>query len=152
MDWKLHMMIPLFVYIAIILFFQPPLIYSIQALILLIFSSFLPEFDHPRSLARKVFFILLFYFVAIAIMIELKIEFWLKILIISMFLIVVRYIYKKLPIRHRGKRSLHLWRYFFVFPTIFALYFVFAGVDLSLIFFIFIGYGLHLALDKINKF
>ena len=54
MDWKMHLLIPLFLYIAVVLILQFPLAYSVQALFLLLFSSFLPDIDHPKSVMRKV--------------------------------------------------------------------------------------------------
>lgn len=152
MDWKMHMMIPLFLYIAIILVFQFQLLYSLQALSLLIFSSFLPDLDHPRSLVRKATFIIIFYLMIFAVTIEISIDMWIKFLIITIMLILTNYFYKHLPLKHRGKRSFHLWRYCFIFPTVFAFLFVVAGIGISLVTFIVIGFGLHLALDKIGKF
>lgn len=152
MDWKMHMMIPLFVYIAIILVFQFQLLYSLQALSLLIFSSFLPDLDHPRSHVRKATFIIIFYLMIFAVTLEISINIWIKFLIITMMLILTNYVYKHLPLKHRGKHSFHLWRYCFIFPTVFAFLFVAAGIGISLVSFIVIGFGSHLALDKIGKF
>lgn len=152
MDWKLHMLAPLFIYIAAILAFQFPVLYSVQALMLVIFSSFLPELDHPRSVARRIMFVVVFYLVVLAITMEMSIEIWLKFVVITMLLVLTRYAYKKLPIKHRGKHSLHLWRYCLVIPTLFVFLFMLANINISLASFIIVGYGSHLALDKINKF
>jgi len=152
MDWKVHMLTPLLIYIFIILIFQPPFVYSIQALLLVIFSSFIPELDHPRSVARKIAFIVIFYLMLIAIMVEISIDIWMKVIIIIILLIITRHFYKKLPLRHRGKHSLHLWRYCLVFPTIFIFIFLSTDIDISLASFVVIGYASHLALDKIDKF
>lgn len=148
----MHMMVPLFFYIAVILIFQLQLLYALQALSLLIFSSFLPDLDHPRSHVRKATFIIIFYLMIFAVTLNISINIWIKFLIITIMLILTNYIYKHLPLKHRGKRSFHLWRYVFVFPTIFAFLFVFAGVSVSLAAFIVAGLGIHLGLDKIGKF
>ena len=152
MDWKSHMLVPLLLYIAIILIFQFQFLYSVQALFLVVFSAFLPELDHPRSVARRIFFVILFYAMVFAITIEVSIEIWLKFVVITVLLVLARYAYKKLPIKHRGKHSLHLWRYCLVIPTFFVFVFMLANINISLASFIIVGYGSHLALDKINKF
>ena len=152
MDWKIHMLVPLFIYIATILVFQFPVLYSVQALMLVLFSSSLPELDHPRSIARRVIFVVVFYLMVLAITMELSIDIWLKFAIITVMLVLTRYFYKRLPIKHRGKHSLHLWRYCLIFPTVSAFLFMLASLNISLASFIIVGYGSHLALDKINKF
>jgi len=152
MDWKSHMLVPLFVYIAALLIFQLPPMYAVQALFILLFSSFIPDLDHPKSVMRKVTFIITFYVMVFAITAEMSIDIWMKFLTITIMLVLVNYAYRHLPLKHRGKRSFHLWRYFFVFPTLFALAFAAAGISISLVWFAFAGFGLHLAVDKIRKF
>ena len=152
MDWKMHMIVPLFVYIAVILVFQLQIVYSLQALSLLLFFSFLPDMDHPKSVMRKATFIIIFYVMVFAVTASISIEMWLKFLIITIMLVLAYQLYKHLPLKHRGKRSFHLWRYFFVFPSMLALVFVAAGISISLAAFAAIGFGLHMAVDKISKF
>ena len=152
MDWKMHMMIPLFIYIGIMLAFQLSLVYALQALFLLLFSAFLPDLDHPKSVMRKVSFILIFYLMVFAVTASLQIDLLTKFIVITMLLVLASYFYKRLPLRHRGKRSLHLWRYFLVFPSIFGLFFVAANINITLVIFTIIGFGSHLAIDKISKF
>jgi len=152
MDWKTHMMVPLFIYIAITLFFQFPFFYSLQALFLLLFSAFLPDLDHPKSKMRKATFIIIFYLMVFAVTANMMIEIWIKFLVITIMLVLAHYFYKRLPLKHRGKRSFHLWRYFFVFPSVFGLFFVAANINISLVIFTIIGFGSHLAIDKIRKF
>jgi len=152
MDWKTHMMVPLFIYIAITLVFRFDILYSVQALFLLLFAAFLPDIDHPRSLVRKVAFILVFYIMVFAVTVDVSIDMLLKFAIITCMLVLARYAYKHLPIKHRGKHSLHLWRYCLVLPSIFAFAFIVASINISLILFIIVGYGSHLAVDRIDKF
>jgi len=152
MDWKMHMIAPLFIYIFAILIFRFPLLYAVQALMLILFSSFLPDLDHPRSLVRKATFIIIFYLMVFAVTADISTELWLKFVVITIMLVLIRYVYRHLPVKHRGKKSLHLWRYAFIFPTIFAFVFAAASINITLVLFIIVGYGTHLALDKINKF
>ncbi len=75
-----------------------------------------------------------------------------KILTIVILLILTYYSYKHLPLKHRGKHSLHLWRYPFLFTAVFSVLFAIANINISLILFILIGYGSHLFADRIKKF
>jgi hypothetical protein len=152
MDWKMHMIAPLFVYIFAMLVFQMPVLYAVQALTLILFASFLPDLDHPKALVRKATFIIIFYLMVFAVTAEMAAELWLKFVVITIMLVLTRYAYKHLPVKHRGKKSLHLWRYAFVLPTVFAFVFVVANINITLVLFTIAGYGTHLALDKINKF
>lgn len=152
MDWKMHMMIPLFIYIGIMLIFQLSLVYALQALFLLLFTAFLPDLDHPKSVMRRISFIVIFYLMVFAVTANLQIDMLTKFIVITMLLVLSNYFYKRLPLKHRGKHSFHLWRYFFVFPSIFGLAFVAANINISLVIFTIIGFGSHLAADKINKF
>jgi hypothetical protein len=152
MDWKSHMLVPLFVYIAVILLLQPSIEFSLQALFLLLFSSFFPDLDHPKSVMRKMTFIIVFYLMVFAVTVNIAVELWLKFVIITIMLVLASHLYRHLPLKHRGKRSFHLWRYFFIFPTIFIFAFVVAGLSIQLVAFVFAGYGLHLAVDKKRKF
>lgn len=152
MDWKTHMMVPLFIYIAIMLFFQFPLTYSVQALLLLLLSAFLPDLDHPKSVMRRVTFIIIFYLMVFAVTISLMIDIWAKFIVVTIMLVLVKYFHKHLPLKHRGKRSFHLWRYAFAFPSIVAFMFVAVNINISLAIFTLIGFGSHLAIDRINKF
>ena len=152
MDWKLHVILSLFLYFLIISVFQFPFPYSITAFILLIFSSLLPDLDHPKSKIRKAIFLLLFYFMTLFVVIELNVDLGMKILILMITLILTYYLYKFLPLKHRGKRSLHLWRYVFISPLLSLVLFAFANINISFALFIIVGYGSHLISDKIRKF
>lgn len=152
MDWKLHVILSFFFYFLIISVFHFPLSYSITALILLMFSSLLPDLDHPKSMIRKAVFFLVFYFLALFIVIGLNLTLEMKILILIIILILTYYLYKFLPLKHRGKRSLHLWRYVFISPLLSLILFALANINISLILFIIIGYGSHLVSDNIRKF
>jgi hypothetical protein len=152
MDWKMHMMIPLFIYIGIMLVFQMPVVYALQALFLLLFTAFLPDLDHPKSVMRRISFIVIFYLMVFAVTANLQIDMLTKFIVITILLVLANYFYKRLPLKHRGKHSFHLWRYFCVFPSVFGLAFVAANINISLVIFTIIGFGSHLAADKINKF
>ena len=151
MDWKLHIILSLILYFVIVSFFPFPLSYSIPALLLLIFSSLFPDLDHPKSLVRKVVFILTFYFLAIYIFLEMPVDFGIKILTLSIISILSLYVYKNLPLRHRGKRSLHLWRYCPAFAGCFTVLFALANINISFTLFIIVGYASHLIADGIRE-
>ncbi len=152
MDWKLHVILSFFLYFLIISVFQFSLAYSITAFTLLTFSSLLPDLDHPKSVIRKAVFLLVFYFLALFIVIGLNLTLEMKILILIITLILTYYLYKSIPLRHRGKRSLHLWRYVLIFPLISLALSALANINISFALFIIVGYGSHLISDKISKF
>jgi hypothetical protein len=152
MDWKLHLISSLFIYLIIIIVLPLPLLYSIQALILITFSSLLPDLDHPKSIIRVVIFSSIFYLLMMFIILQETLDTWTKIITIVILLILVYYSYKKLPLKHRGKRSLHLWRYFLLSTAVSLVLFTIANINISLSLFILIGYGSHLLADRIKKF
>jgi hypothetical protein len=151
MDWKLHLILSFAIYLLIIIFFAFPVDYSLSALLLIVFSSLLPDLDHPKSIIRIVIFAMIFYILMIFVIIQdLTLE--VKILTIVILLILVYYSYKYLPLKHRGKRSLHLWRYPIIFAAVSLVLFTAANINISLSLFILIGYGSHLLADGIKKF
>jgi len=125
MDWKLHTMIAFLLYFLIISFFNFSLIYSIQAIVILIFSSLFPDIDHPKSIIRKIVFIIAFYLMILFVVIEMNADVWMKTIVMFIILILTYYMYRHLPLRHRGKRSLHLWRYPFILSGIFFSFSIF---------------------------
>jgi len=151
MDWKLHIIFSFFLYFLIISLFPLTLIYSLQALFLLLFSSLLPDLDHPKSVIRGVIFIITFYFLVLFVMIQ-KFDFEIKVMVLIMVLFLLYYFYRNIPLKHRGRKSLHLWRHCFLFTGIFFVLFSIENINISLTSFIFIGYGSHLLADGIKKF
>ena len=150
MDWKLHVIVSFLLYLVIILFFQFSLSYSVAAFILLVFSSLLPDLDHPKSLIRGVIFAVVFYLSMWFVLIELSADFMIKLFVIITILILTYYFYKNIPLKHRGKKSLHLWRYCFLVTGVSLVLFSVANINISMVSFIFIGYGSHLLADKIK--
>ena len=146
------MILSLAIYFIIIMVFPLSIYYSIQALIILIFSSLLPDLDHPKSMIRVVIFALIFYLIILFVILQETLDFWIKILTITILLVLVYYSYRNIPLRHRGKRSLHLWRYFLLSIAVSLVLFTIANINISLILFILIGYGSHLLADRIKKF
>ena len=151
MDWKLHTLLSFLLYFLIISIFHFSLTYSIQALLILIFSSLLPDIDHPKSVIRKIIFLLVFYFMMLFVVIEMSLGIEMKILIMMITIILTYYFYKNIPLKHRGKRSLHLWRYCFILGGISLILFTLANINTSLTLFIIVGYASHLISDKIKK-
>lgn len=151
MDWKLHVIFSFVIYFMIILFFRFPPDYSVSSLLLVVFSSLLPDLDYPKSIIRGIVFAMIFYLLMLFVIIQdLGME--IKILAVVILLILVYYSYKNIPLKHRGKHSLHLWRYPILFTAISLVLFSVANINISLALFILIGYGSHLLSDKIRKF
>jgi inner membrane protein len=152
MDWKLHILFSFILYFLISLFFHFSIAYGISAFLVLIFSSLLPDIDHPKSLIRAVVFSLMFYVLAIFVVLEVSSGILVKIVLLAIILVLTYAGYKKLPLRHRGRKSLHQWRFFVVFSGVCIILFSLGNIDLTLDFFFSLGYGSHLILDKIRKF
>ena len=152
MDWKLHVLVSFLAYFLIVSLFRFQPLYSVQALLVLVFFSMLPDVDHPKSVIRKVVFIIIFYLMMLFVVIELAIDIPTKTAIMLIYVAITYYFYKNLPLSHRGKRSLHLWRYPFIFAGLFLVFSVAAGMNISLCLFVLIGYGLHLLSDRIRDF
>jgi len=152
MDWKLHLLTSFLVYFGLMLFFRFPSDYGVAAFILLALSSLLPDVDHPKSIIRGIIFAIIFYLFMLFVVMQSSIDLQMKILVIVIMLILTYYSYRNIPLKHRGRRSLHLWRYSFVSTGISAVIFRMANINISLVLFIFIGYALHLLVDKIKKF
>ena len=152
MDWKLHLIFSFLLYFIIILFFWFPMDYSVAAFFLLTFSSLLPDVDYKKSIIRGVIFAMVFYLLMLFVVIQKSLVLEIKILAVVILLFIVYYSYKNIPLKHRGKHSLHLWRYPFAFTAVSLVLFAAANINISLILFIFIGYGSHLLTDKIKQF
>lgn len=152
MDWKLHAILSLLLYFLIISFLQFPPVYSVQALVILLFASLLPDIDHPKSVVRKISFLMVFYALILFITLGMEIDIGMKAVILAMSLGITYYLFRKLPLKHRGRRSLHLWRYPFVFSGLSLVLFSMANINISLSLFIIIGYSSHLISDRIKKF
>jgi hypothetical protein len=152
MDWKLHVILSFLLYFLIISFFQFSVSYSVQSFLILVFFSLFPDIDHRKSMIRKAVFILVFYLMVLFVFIGMNLDAGMKILIVLILSVLTYYLYKFLPLKHRGKRSLHLWRYFFVSLMLFTVLFALANINISLTLFIIVGYGSHLISDKIREF
>lgn len=151
MDWKLHLIFSFVIFFLITLVFRFPFDYSVAAFLLIIFSSLLPDLDHPKSIIRLIVFAVIFYLLMLFVIIQ-DFNLEIKILTIAMLLILAYYSYRHLPLKHRGRRSLHLWRYCFLATAVSFVLFTIANINISLTLFILIGYGSHLLADKIKKF
>lgn len=151
MDWKLHMLLSLVIYALIASVLSLSLEYAVIAMVLLVFGSLLPDMDHPRSVIRKAVFMFALYVFVFFVMIGTGMDFLIKLLVIGMMSILSYYLYRHVPLSHRGTRSLHLWRYVPLTGCIFTLAFVIASINISLVLFLIVGYASHLAADKVTK-
>lgn len=147
-DWKIHAISALLVFALLLslLPFHPD--FSIMALLIFLFSSLLPDLDHPRSLIRQVLglfcslFISVMFFITIGGGLEMRLA-----SSVIMFLLVFL-LFRKIPLRHRGRRSLHKWKLGFLLFLLSLLLFLAAGINIHLSAFILAGYWLHLGLDR----
>ncbi|MCK5022952.1 MAG: metal-dependent hydrolase [Candidatus Aenigmarchaeota archaeon] len=152
MDWKLHVIVSMIMYTVLVSFLQFSFFYSLQAILLLIFASLLPDIDHPKSIIRKIFFIAVFYSSMVFIVLSTDFGIEAKVVILGMVLVLCYYLFKNLPLSHRGKKSLHMWRYVFIVGMIAAVLFAIWNINISFALFIIIGYASHMLADKIKKF
>ena len=147
-DWKIHAISALLVFALLLslLPFQPD--FSIMALLIFLFSSLLPDLDHPRSLIRQV--LGLFCSLFISVMFFISMEAGIKMRLVSsiiMFLLVFL-LFRKIPLRHRGRRSLHKWKLGIILFLASLVVFFLIGFSVYLGVFILAGYWLHLGLDR----
>ncbi len=149
-DWKIHTISVLLVFALILCLFSFSLEFGIMALLVLLFSGLLPDLDHPRSLIRQVLglFCSLFISLLFFISMEAGLEMRLASSIIMFFLIFL--LFRKIPLRHRGRRSLHKWRLGIILFLACAGLFLLVGLSVYLSLFILTGYWLHLGLDKVK--
>ncbi len=116
------------------------------------FFSLFPDIDHPRSIIRKSSSVLIFYFAVLMIFLYLNVGIFEKVILSGISAVLTYYLYKKLPLHHRGPKSLHRWRYALVLSFAFSIIFFFLSVEITLALFVLFGYGLHLSLDKVREF
>ncbi len=148
MNWKGHIAATFIIYILLVLIFQFPLPNSIAALILLTLASILPDFDHPKSVIRETLSIFAGFFTLILFLMLFEIELVFRLIGGSLSGILVYALLKTMPLRHRGKRSLHQWSVCFLLAGICAVVFFFLGIAFEFLPFIFVGYAVHLLTDK----
>jgi hypothetical protein len=152
MEWKFHVLGAFLVYIFMGLILPMTIPMAMGSLLTLSFFSMAPDVDHPKSVMRKVAFILLMYFLVVFVILQAATGSFEKVVMISAASFASYYFYKNLPLTHRGKRSLHRWRYTIITTLGFSLALAASGVTVVLGIFAAIGYALHLALDKIKEF
>jgi multisubunit Na+/H+ antiporter MnhB subunit len=152
MEWKFHVIGAFLAFVGIGLFMPMTVPLAFGSLVTLSFFSMAPDVDHPKSLVRKVAFILLLYLLVAFMILQAATGAFEKVVMISISGFVAYYFYKHLPFTHRGKKSLHRWRYALVSFLGITIAFAAVGVSLVLGLFAIIGYGLHLILDRVWEF
>lgn len=149
-DWKIHAISALLAFALLLSLFHFSPDFSIMALLVFLFSSLLPDLDHPRSLIRQILglfcslFISLMFFITIGGGLEIRLA-----SSITMFLLVFL-LFRKIPLRHRGRRSMHKWKMGFLLFLLCFLLFLIGGINVYLSTFILTGYWLHLGLDRVK--
>ena len=148
MNWKSHILVTFVIYIVLVITFQFPLPNSISALILLALASLLPDFDHPKSVIREVISILLGFFSFSAFILISELEMALR-LLVGMVLGILIYVgLKSIPLRHRGRNSMHQWSICFLLTGLLFIVFVLFNINLKFLAFVFVGYSVHLLTDR----
>jgi inner membrane protein len=145
-NWKAHISITLVLYLVFVTLLNTSFNTNIAGFLILIFSSLLPDLDHPKSKIRRFvsssFFLMVFLFLTTSLNLEL---------IISLAISGTGYLLvRNLPLKHRGRKSLHQWKLVFLIPFFIGLSFHLIGINYLLAFFVFFGYSVHLLLDRIG--
>lgn len=150
-DWKAHVVAALLVFAVIALFKPLSLEYGMLAMVVMVFSSVLPDLDYPRSVVRQVMGIALA--LAFSVMVALRADAALEMKILMAVVVwgLVYFGFSRLPLRHRGRRSLHRWGAGLVFAVIVGVASWLAGFSATLALFALLGYFLHLVVDKAGK-
>ena len=152
MDWKLHVIVPLIVFSVILMFSGFSLGSGIAALMITLFSSLFPDLDYPKSFIRSLILSSLFFITLWFVFIYVPAGFVEKAVLLSICFVLLYAAHYRLPLKHRGKKSLHQWRFAFVFSAVFLVLLALSGMGVILSAFFFLGYGTHLLLDRIRKF
>ncbi|MBN2042319.1 MAG: metal-dependent hydrolase [Candidatus Aenigmarchaeota archaeon] len=151
MDWKIHTISSFLVYFVIILLFAFSFEFAVVSFLVLLFFSLFPDIDHPRSFIRKSVSMLIFYFAVLLIFLYLGVGIFEKVILSGITATLTYYLYRKLPLHHRGPKSLHRWRYALILSAALSLVFLFTNIEITLALFVLFGYGLHLSLDKVRE-
>jgi len=149
-NWKIHITLTLFLYLVFINIFSFGIKLSIAAILLLIFSSLLPDLDHPKSKIRGFVTGLSFFVVFIFLFALLEYELAGKTVTSFLGASLVYVCFSNLPLKHRGKKSLHQWHLALFIPFCFAVVLYIFGMNYLLAFFVLFGYAVHLVLDRIK--
>jgi len=147
-DWKAHSISSLLVFALAVPVLSLSLDSALLALGLLLFSGLLPDLDHPRSFIRQVLGLFFSFLVSAAVFtgIDSALEVRLASSIVMFLLVFLAF--RKIPLRHRGKRSMHRWGFGLALFLLCAGLFWLIGLDVWLSLFALAGYWLHLALDR----
>lgn len=152
MDWKLHIISSLIIFTAVIISFPLGITLSAASLLAFLFFSLFPDIDHPKSVIRKAVFSLLFYFSIMPVVIFLDAGIPEKLLTIAIYGCLIYSAFRKIPLSHRGRRSLHRWRYALISTLFLSVPFLLIGIDPVISAFVFLGYSSHLLFDRIREF
>lgn len=150
-SWKIHILFGLILYFAFVLIFSPGLEMNMLALALLVFASLLPDLDHPKSVIRLVVAVLGSFFVAIFLISNVEGLLTERLVVGTAGWVITYFAIKNLPLKHRGKKSLHQWWVLIILVMALGFAFWWTKTDISLMVFVLLGYGSHLILDRIKK-
>ena len=148
MNWRGHIIASFAAYVPLVIFFGLPAPTNITAFIVLAFASILPDFDHPKSVIREVISILLAFFSLAAFLVVSDMSIALRVVSGSVAATVAYFLLKKIPLKHRGPESLHQWSICLLLTGTCTILFILVGRGLHFLPFIFVGYSIHLLIDK----
>ena len=149
-DWKIHTISVLLVFALILCIFSFSTEFGIMALLVLLFSGLLPDLDHPRSLIRQLLGILCSLFISVIFYVSMGAGLEIRLASSVIMFLLVFLLFRKIPLRHRGRRSLHKWRIGIIISLFSILLLWFANLSIYLSIFILTGYWLHLGLDRVK--
>ena len=149
-DWKIHSISVLLVFAIILCIFSFSPEFGIMALLVLLFSGLLPDLDHPRSFIRQLLGILCSLFISVIFFVSMEAGLEIRIASSVIMFSLVFLLFRKIPLRHRGRRSLHKWRIGIIISLFSILLLWFANLSIYLSLFILAGYWLHLGLDRVK--
>ncbi len=149
-DWKIHAISALLLFALLLsLFpFQPD--FSVMALFLFLFSSLLPDLDHPKSLIRQILGLFCSLFISVIFLIIIRGGPEIRLASSIIMFLLVFLLFRKIPLRHRGRRSMHKRGVGIILFLACTGLFLLIGLSVYLSVFTLAGYWLHLGLDRLK--
>lgn len=149
-DWKIHSIAALLAFALLLSLFPFSPDFSIMALLVFLFSSLLPDLDHPRSLIRQVLGLFCSLFISLMFFIRMEAGPGMRLASGVIMFLLVFLIFRRIPLRHRGRRSMHQWKVGIILFLACLALFLILNISIYLSVFILMGYWLHLGLDRIR--
>ena len=150
-DWKVHIFAGLLISnLYLFLFSFHSTEQKILMILTILFISLIPDLDNPKSFIRKGLFYFTLFFSFSLVIFKTNFSLINKIFFILWSWVLIYFLFKNLPLKHRGKKSLHQWKFGFISAIFFMVLFLIKNINPFLSLFVLIGYFSHLFLDKIK--